>query len=118
MAARLVDHRYQEPRGLVPAIRFVRGTVSAIDAANPPVLDGGAIELDWAHDAPIATVNPDGRVDITFSTNVTVRSITPGAELGLDGWGMRAAHVTPVGELEVDVQRGGEGLEGEPGERT
>jgi len=107
MAARLLDDRYDAPRGLVPAIRFVRGSVSAAEASEPPILDGGTIELDWAQDPPIATVRADGRVDVTFSTNVAVKAITPGAKLDLDSWGMRAAHMTSVDEVRVDVQRGG-----------
>jgi hypothetical protein len=115
LAARLLSDRYDEPRGLVPEIRFVTGTVRAVDPANPPVFDGGAIELEWAQDPPIVTVKADGRVDITFSTNVAVRAITPGAELDLESWGMRAAHVTPVDEVGVDAQCGVDDPESESG---
>ena len=48
------------------------------------------------------------RVDVTFSTNIKVAAIPEGAQLELQGWGMRAAHVTPVGDVETEVQRGGD----------
>jgi hypothetical protein len=105
MSERLLDTKYDEPRGLVPAIQFVRGVVRATDPSAPPALDMGAIELDWSNSRPVASTQEDGRVDITLSSNVRLAAIQAGVELDLNEWGMRAAHVTPSGDRETEVHR-------------
>jgi hypothetical protein len=102
---RLLDSKYDEPRGLVPAIHFLNGVVRASDPTAPPALDMGAIELDWTNSRPVASKKEDGRVDITFSPNVTVAAIQEGVEVDLKVLGMRAAHVTPVGDVKAEVRR-------------
>jgi hypothetical protein len=109
MSGRLLDAQYDEPRGLVPAIQFVRGAVRASDPSSPPALDMGVIELDWTNSRPVASKKEDGRVDITFSSNVKLAAIQAGVELDLDEWGMRAAHITPTGDVETEVHRAPDG---------
>jgi hypothetical protein len=102
---RLLDSRYETPRGLVPAIRIIKGTVGAVDPSNPALLDVGAIDLDWARSAPIATTNADGGVEFTFDTNIKATALPAGVTLEIDTYGLRAAHVKPVGEVATEVER-------------
>ena len=108
MSSRLLDSKYDEPRGLVPAIRFAKGVLRAVDPNVPPALDMAAIDLDWANSRPIAIKKEDGRVDISFPSSVRVAAIQAGVEADLTAWGMRAAHVTPTGDVQVIVDRASE----------
>jgi hypothetical protein len=103
MSERLLDPKYDEPRGLVPAIQLARGVVRASDPSSPPALDMRAIELDWTNSRPVASKKEDGRIDITFSSNVKLAAIQAGVELDLHEREMRAAHVTPTGDVETEV---------------
>jgi hypothetical protein len=109
MSERLLDPKYDEPRGLVPAIQFVRGMVRASDPSSPPALDMGAIELDWTDSRPVASKKENGRVDITLSSNVKLAAIQAGVELDLDERGMRAAHIAPTGDVETEVHSARDG---------
>jgi hypothetical protein len=108
MAARLLDCKYDEPRGLVPAIQFVKGVLRASDPSAPPALDMGAVELDWTNTRPVTTKNADGEVEIALSSNVEVAAIQTGVELDLKAYGMRAAHLKATGTVETEVRRAGD----------
>ena len=69
---RLLASTYEEPRGLVPAVPFVRGHLRRVDPQQPPTgIDGAAIELEWSGEAPKATRTDSGEVELSFTENVT-----------------------------------------------
>lgn len=99
----LLGSKYDEPRGLVPAVRFIRGTLRAANPASPPALDIGAIEIDWVKIRPVALKRGDGRVDGSLSSKVRVAAIPTGVEFDIVASGMRAAYVTPTGPATAEM---------------
>jgi hypothetical protein len=107
VANTLLAEKYDEPRALVPVIRFVRGELALQDPSQPPSeMAGAPIELAWQESGPIAVKEPDGKVNLTFQTNVTATKLPANTQLGVLSFGMRAAYVTPSGEpIGVTVTR-------------
>jgi hypothetical protein len=89
----LCDPSYDEPRGLTPVVRFVRGTLRRTDDRPAPDLDVGAIELDWTSAAPQVVSTDSDEVTFTIPTNISVTRVPDRVALDLDGWGLRAANV-------------------------
>lgn len=85
-------HGYDEPRGLPPTFAFVRGNISAVDPSNPPVLDGGAIELDWKRPQVSVTTNSTGEPEINIPLNATVTDKPDDVELKLTQVAVRAGY--------------------------
>ena len=102
VANRLLHGQYDQPRGLVPAARWVSGTIAAVVPADAPSLGVGAIELEWAPSVPVTTINDNGSVALTFTTNVKATVVPPGVRLTIDSHGLRVAHVTPVDASDIE----------------
>jgi hypothetical protein len=109
MGSRLLAENYDEPRGLVPEIAFVTGELLRRDTTQAtPEMDGGAVELAWPKLEPKATRRPDGELNFTFEVNVKVAHLPPNASLVLSGFGLRAAHVKLVGDVDAEFTPGGD----------
>jgi len=105
---RLLADEYEEPRGLVPMIAFVRGKLERVDAQLPaPEMPGADIELEWSNDRPIAERSEDGEVSISFPFEITYAKLPENTHVRSDGFGMRAAHFkrSDNAPLEVSVRR-------------
>ena len=103
---RLFVEEFEEPRGLVPAIRFIRGQIRRKDSDRPPPeLEVGAIELEFTFDPPVVVSAEDEKVTLKFPTNYTVIKMPDDVELTLHEAGMRAAHISVAGPTEVKVTR-------------
>jgi hypothetical protein len=110
MRKRLLDRKYEEPRGLVPVIRFAEGHLSRVDEHRPPPhMDIAPVEVDWEVKQLAAEVGVDGKVNITWSTKLTATKLPNNTQIGAESFGMRAAYVTPLGgPMAGDAQRAGE----------
>ena len=107
---RLLTQDYEEPRGLVPMIAFVRGDLELVDSALPaPTMQGGDIELKWSNDRPIARQADDGTVSISFPFDITYQ-LPDNTQVRSHGFGMRAAHVknAELHPIDVSVKRAGD----------
>lgn len=106
----LLAPEFDEPRGLVPVFKMIRGQMRRNDPAlaAPTPEQVAELELEWKDDPPIAEVRDNGDVDITLSYNVTVRTMPENLALDINERGVRAAHVTPKADgSSVTVTRGG-----------
>jgi hypothetical protein len=103
-AKRLLDETFSKPRGLVPAVKMVRGQLSRRDPSQPAEpMGGAAVELEW-HPSPLtATKSPDGNLELSFTDTATVINLPPNVELELSGFGLRAAHVETTRPLHADI---------------
>jgi hypothetical protein len=91
---RLLIEEFEEPRALVPIVRFVHGELAMIDPdGTPPALDIAPVDLEWRPSPPVATKNEDGETQLTFKPNITVANLQAGTKLDVFGHGMRAAHL-------------------------
>jgi hypothetical protein len=93
----LLAAEFDEPRGLVPVFKLIRGEMRRHDPAmaTPTPEQVAQLDLEWKDDPPIAEVRDDGEVDVTLSYNVTVRTMPENLGLDIKERGIRAAHVTP-----------------------
>jgi hypothetical protein len=99
MRQRLLDERYQEPRGLVPVFRFAHGHLSRVDADRPPPnMDGASVEVEWDVKQLTAETGADGKVNITWSTKLTATKLPDNTQIGVESFGERAAHMTATGD--------------------
>jgi hypothetical protein len=95
-SASLLDPAYQDPRGLVPAIRFVQGELSRTDRSKPaPRMDVAPMEIEWKGTPPTAVTRPDGKVDLSFTDEITVTHMPENMQFRPTSFGMRAAHMKP-----------------------
>jgi hypothetical protein len=85
---------YEEPRGLVPPISFVRGDVELVDSSKPPPPDVGRLELDFPVPTPKAIDESHGQpVKIEFEHKITGLHVPENIKVNLRSKGLRAAHV-------------------------
>lgn len=103
-AERLLATEYATPRGLVPVIMVVRGTISREDPSqDPEPMEGAAIELEWTTAPPTAVKTESGDVQISFNEEAKVTKKPDSVRLELSGFGVRAAHVKATEPFRVDV---------------
>jgi hypothetical protein len=112
MQKRLLISTYEEPRGLVPSVTFVRGQVRRADPQQPPPpgMDGAAIELEWSAPQIKATRTESGEVELAITQEASPTKLPPNTTLDLFGAGWRAAYMKMNEDqpLDVKVKREGE----------
>jgi hypothetical protein len=108
---RLLVSGYDEPRGLVPFITFLRGHVRRQDPnAPPPAMDGAAIELEWSSPVFKATRTDTGEVELSLTQEAKPTKLPPNTTLDLFEAAWRAADMKLSDDkpLDVKVKREGE----------
>lgn len=106
----LLDDEYDEPRGLVPVIRFVQGQLSRQDPdRSAPQMDSAPVEVDWHVKQLSAARGPDGKINITWQQHVTATKLPDNTKIEVGGFGVRAAHVHPTADAPlIEVNRAGD----------
>ena len=100
MRQRLLDGDYDEPRGLVPVIRFAQGHLSRVDENRPPpAMEAAPVEVEWDVEQIAAESRADGKIDITWTTKLTATKLPENTQMGTDSFGQRAAQMSHSGHL-------------------
>jgi hypothetical protein len=102
----LLNPDFDEPRGLVPPMKILRGELRLSDPAIAPSEIEDAVEMDWEspHEREVER-NADGKLVITGTTKVTLRDVPAGLSLTVISSGMRVGGATAYGVGEPVVRR-------------
>jgi hypothetical protein len=90
----LLSHDYDQPRGLVPAIHIVRGTISRKDPDQPPAEMGLELDLEWRSTEIVASRTESGKLRLEMPSNIEVTGLPANTQLRVEGAGIRAAHIS------------------------
>ncbi len=100
-ATALLDPGFDQPRGLVPPMKILRGEIVVNDPTIAPSEIEDAVEMDWeSRGEREVQRDADGNLTITGTTKVTLRGLPSGLGLTSIGSGMRVQGATAyrVGE--------------------
>jgi hypothetical protein len=106
VAGELLDPDLDEPRGMVPALKVLRGEVRVTDPSVVPDRLADAVEVDWESQGEREVErNAEGRLTITGTTKATFRGCPDGVALTVTSSGMRVQGATDYHVGEPIVRR-------------
>jgi hypothetical protein len=105
-AAALLATDFDEPRGLVPPIRILRGKLQVNDPSLAPTEVEDAVEVEWESPGErLVERDAAGNFTITGTTKVTMRNLPKGLGLTAISSGMRVQGATAYAVGETVVRR-------------
>jgi hypothetical protein len=106
VAGELLDPDLDEPRGMVPALKVLRGEVHVTDPSVAPGKLADAVEVDWESQGEREVErNAEGKLTVTGTTKATFRGCPDGVALTVTSSGMRVQGATDYRTGEPIVRR-------------